>query len=112
MVLVRVRDDDEVDAPVPGGNARVQGRDEPVRVRPSVHEDAAAALAGEEDRVALSHVEDLEAGTAVRGAGRADEEARGEDGDDERDEADAPAGAPARRPRGPGGAGSCLDRLR
>ncbi len=57
MVLVRVREHDEVDPAVPRRDPGVEGDEEPIRVRAAVHEQPATPRRLDEDRVALPDVE-------------------------------------------------------
>jgi hypothetical protein len=43
VVLVRMGENDDIDPPVPRSHPRIECREEPVRVRSAVHEEAAAA---------------------------------------------------------------------
>jgi len=65
VVLVRVAQDDDIDAPVPRREVLVEGDEEPSGIGPAVDEEAGAALALEEDRIALADVEDGQPGHAV-----------------------------------------------
>ncbi len=85
VVLVGVREDDDVDAAVPRGHARIEHRAKSVGVRTAVDEDAPAARSFDEDRVPLADVEDGDAGPAV-GTGRGDASERdGEAGGQDRE---------------------------
>ena len=66
MVVMRVRQDDRVQAPVPRRNVSIQGGHEEVRVRAPVHQDPAAAVALEEYRVALADVQNDHVDAPVR----------------------------------------------
>lgn len=66
VILVRVRQDHEVDAAVPGRKMLVEGDEEPPRVGPAVDEKPTASTPFDEDRVALPDVEDGDPGNAVR----------------------------------------------
>ncbi len=61
MILVRVRQDQGVDASVPRRDAAVEGDEEPVRIGTSVDQQSTTARAFDEDRVALSDIEDRHA---------------------------------------------------
>ena len=61
MILVRVRQDQRVDAPVPRRDPAVEGDEQSVRIRPSVDQEPTAARALDEDRIALSDIEDRDA---------------------------------------------------
>ena len=82
VILVRVGQDQGVDPPIPRRDAAVERDQQPVGVRTTVDQQSAAARALDEDRVALSDVEDRDA----RGGGRAggNDAAGDRDGDDER----------------------------
>ncbi len=67
VVLVRVREHDEVDPAVPGRDLRVQLHEQAVRVRSTVDQQAAAVPALDQDGVALPYVQDDEARRAQRG---------------------------------------------
>ena len=58
VVLVRVAQHDGVDPPVPRRDPPVEVDEQAVRVRPTVDEQATAARAFDEDRVALPDIED------------------------------------------------------
>ena len=77
VVLVGMREDDEVDAPVPEWQALVEPADEQVRIRPAVDEHP-RATGFEEDGIALADVEDADLEPA-RGSG---DEDRAEDDDE------------------------------
>jgi len=66
MVLVRMAEHDDVEAPVPGRDLLVEGTQQALRIRATVDEQPAAAVALDEDRIALADVEDHDAGDAVR----------------------------------------------
>ncbi|MEI8333528.1 MAG: hypothetical protein WCH74_06710, partial [Chloroflexota bacterium] len=70
MVVVRVREHDDVDPPVPRRDPRVERGDETLGIGPAVDEEAAAALADDEDRVPLADVEHHDVGASVREARR------------------------------------------
>jgi len=72
VVLVRVGQDDDVDAAVPGRDPRVQLEEQAVRVGSAVHQHPGAAAALEQDRVPLADVEHHEAGHARRGVAHCD----------------------------------------
>jgi hypothetical protein len=57
MVLVRVCEDHEVDAPVPRGYMPVEHGQQPVGVRTPVEQQAPTSRALDEDGVALAHIE-------------------------------------------------------
>lgn len=56
MVGVRVRHDHDVDPPIPGREALVQGDQEPARIRPTVDQETSSPATLNQDRVALAHV--------------------------------------------------------
>ena len=58
VVLVRMGQDDRVDPPVPRRDPLVERDEQPVRIRPAVDQQSAAARALDEDRVALADIED------------------------------------------------------
>ena len=66
VVLVGVREDDEVDPAVPWRDLRVEGHEEPIGVRTTVHEQPPARRRLDEDRVALANVERDDVDPAVR----------------------------------------------
>jgi hypothetical protein len=68
MIVVGVGQDDGVQAPIPGRDVAVQGGHERRPVWPAVHQDAPAAIALDEDGIALPYVEDDDVDAAV-GAG-------------------------------------------
>ena len=59
-----------VDPPIPGREALVERHEQPIRVGPAVDEQAAAARALDEDRVALADVEDRDPRRGRRAGGR------------------------------------------
>ena len=71
MVFVGVREDDDVDAPVPCGHTRIEQGSQAVRVGPAVDQHAPTRSSLDQDRVALPDVEDGDPGPAV-GACRRD----------------------------------------
>lgn len=72
MILVRMRQDHGVDAPIPGRDAAVERDDQTIRIRSAVDEEAATTRALDEDRIALPHVEDRHPrGAARTGQGHA-----------------------------------------
>lgn len=60
MVLVGMRQDDRVNPSVPWRKPLVERDEQPPGIRPTVHEHSPAAAAVDQDRVALTHVEDDE----------------------------------------------------
>ena len=58
VILVRVRQHDDVDAAVPGRDPLIEGRQQRRAVRAAIDEHTTAALALDQDRVALADVED------------------------------------------------------
>jgi hypothetical protein len=66
VILVRVRQQGEVDAAVPGWEALVEAADEEVRVGPAVHEEPGAGDPFKQDGVSLPDVEHRHA-QALRG---------------------------------------------
>ncbi len=81
VVLVRVRQDDDVDAPVPRRQPPIELDEQPIRVGPAVDEQSATARALDEDGVTLPDVEDGEPRDAAWSADRDGAEAA--DGHDE-----------------------------
>ena len=77
MVLVGVAEHDDVDPSIPRREVLIEGDEESPRIRPAVDEQPAAALALEQDGVALPDVEDRQPGGAVGAM---------DDGDGERDD--------------------------
>ena len=65
VVLVRVREHDQVDAAVPGRHAGVEGNEQAVGIGAAVDEHPAPGRTGDEDRVALADVEHHDVGAAV-----------------------------------------------
>lgn len=57
VILVRVGDDDQVEMAIPGRHPGIECDEQPLRVGAAVHEQSAASIALDEDRVALPHVE-------------------------------------------------------
>lgn len=72
VILVRMGDHDHVESPIPRRQAGVERAEQPVRVRPAVDEQPAAAAALDEDRVSLADVEDRDARRGRRGPDRRD----------------------------------------
>ena len=71
VVLVRVGQHDEVDAPVPGRQLRIEDDEQPIGIRSAVDEHPAAGVTLDEDGVALSDIEDGHPQATVRpGRGR------------------------------------------
>lgn len=106
VVLVRVRQHDDVQPPVPRRDLRIELEQEPVGVRAAIDEHACAVPALDEDRVALPDVEHDESGVpAVDVGGRQQARAERHRRDRERDPLDAGEGAsPGCGPRAaPGG---------
>jgi hypothetical protein len=58
MVLVRVRQDDRVEPPVPRRDSPIELDEEPVRIGPAVDQEPPPVGALDEDRVALADIED------------------------------------------------------
>ncbi len=81
VVLVRVRQDHDIDPPVPRGQPPIELDEQAIRVGAAVDEQSAAAGALDEDGVALPDVEDGEARDAARSTDRDGSEAA--DGHDE-----------------------------
>jgi hypothetical protein len=84
MVLVGMGEHDEVDAPVPGRDPRVELHEQPIGIGAAVHQHAASGCALDEDRVALANVEHDEAGGAARGVAQG----KGGDGRDQEGDRD------------------------
>jgi len=92
VILVWVRQDQGVDASVPRRDAAVERDEEPVGIGTSVDQQPTAARALDEDRVALSDIEDRHARRS--GGTRRDDAARDRDGHDQsRDRGSARAAA-------------------
>lgn len=66
VIVVGVGQDDEVEAAVPGRQPSVEGDEQAVGIGTAIDEQPPAACALDEDRVALSHVEDREPGSPGR----------------------------------------------
>jgi hypothetical protein len=66
VILVRVGEDHQVDPTIPGRNVRIELDEQPIRVGPAVHQQAAAAVALDQDRVALPDIEHGQMDAAVR----------------------------------------------
>lgn len=66
VVLVGMREHEDVDPPVPRRQSLAERDEEPPRIRPTVHDHAAAATALDEDPVSLPHVQDDHARESVR----------------------------------------------
>ena len=94
VVLVRVRQHDDVDPPIPGRDPRVELEQQAVRVRPAVDEHPGAVARLEQDRVPLTDVQHDEPG---RPQGRvADRERREHDQEARPGEREALRERPAR----------------
>ena len=105
MILVRVGEDEQVDPAIPRRQSRVERDEQPVRVRPAVDQQATAATALDEDRVALADVEDRHPDAAVGPVRRRDDDGRDADGHARPRAAGSAAGGrrlPAARPARPG----------
>ena len=79
VVLVRMRQDDEVDPAIPRRDAGIELHQQPLGVRPAVHQHPAAGPALDEDRVALPDIEHHEAGRPARGVGQGERRERDDD---------------------------------
>jgi hypothetical protein len=90
VILVRVGQDQGVDPAIPRRDAAVEGDQQPVGIRTTVDQQPTAMRALDEDRVALSDIEDRDARRGCRAGGN--DAAGDRDGDDE-------AAAAARRAR-------------
>jgi len=102
VVLVGVRDDDEVQPPVPGRQAGVEGDEQAIRVRAPVDQHPPARGPLDEDRIPLADIEHDHVGPAI-GTG-----CRGEDHDCDRDSDEERRGteeAPVEVPRRAAAAG-------
>jgi hypothetical protein len=66
VVLVGVGEDERIDAAVPRRDALVERHEQPVRVRPAIDEHPPAARTLDENRVALTDVENGDLRSAVR----------------------------------------------
>ncbi len=75
VILMGVGQDHEIEAAVPRRNVGIELNQQPVRVRPSVHEHPPAAVALDQDRVPLPDVQHCQVDGAVR-AVRDDEDHR------------------------------------
>ncbi len=87
MILVRVRQDQDVDPPIPGRQPLVELPHEPVGVRSAVDEEPPAGAALDEDPIALADIENRDADDPARSFG--DREAEGDRRRHERDSGDA-----------------------
>ena len=58
VILVRMRQHDRIDPPIPRWDALVESHEQPVEIRSSVDQEPAPARAFDEDRVALPDIED------------------------------------------------------
>jgi hypothetical protein len=72
VILVGVAQDQDIDPPVPRGNPGIELEDQAIRVRAAVDQHPAAAVALDEDGVALPHVEDGDVDSAIRPGSDAD----------------------------------------
>ena len=99
VVLVRVCEERDIDAPIPDRDALVEPAHEQVRVPATIDEDTGAVVGLEEDRIALSDVEHRD----VEGAGGPGDvrDRRGADEPEDagRDERDAARAGPVRAGR-------------
>ena len=93
VILVGMGQHDDVDPPVPGRDALVQGHQEAVRVRPAIDQHARTAPALDQDRVALPHVEHHEPRRAPGDIGHRE---RGQRNGNRRDAKRQPAAARGR----------------
>ena len=84
VILVGMGEHDHVEAPVPGGQPGVQENAQAVGIRPAVDQDPASRRALDEDRVALSDVEEGDPRPAI-GTSRDDATADENEGRDERE---------------------------
>jgi hypothetical protein len=91
VILVRVGEDHQVDPTIPGRNVRIELDEQPIRVGPAVHQQTAAAVALDQNRVALPDIEHGQMDAAVRSV--RDEQ---DEGNNRRRKATAD------KPRGPG----------
>ena len=66
VILVGVRQDDRIEPPVPWRDPSVELDEESVRIRPSIDQQATAARAFDQDRIALADVEHGDAGDSRR----------------------------------------------
>lgn len=57
VVLVGMCEHQDIDPAVPGRDARIEGEEQPVRVRPAVHQDSPACGRLQQDRVTLADVQ-------------------------------------------------------
>ncbi len=87
VVLMGVAEDDEVEPPIPGRQAGIEGDDQATGVWSAVDEQAAAAPALDEDRVALADVEDRQVSAVVGPVGRRKRQAEERRGKGDRGEA-------------------------
>ena len=103
VVLVRMRQDHDVEPAVPRRHPRVQLEQQPLRVRSTVHEHPGPVPRLEEDRVALADVQHHDPGRAARDVADGD----GRDGDDDDGDAERHPVAPreTRAVRGTGWGG-------
>jgi hypothetical protein len=68
MILVRMRQHDSVDPPVPWRDPSIELDQEPIGIGPAVDQQSTAPRAFDQDRVALTDVEDRDARHARRTA--------------------------------------------
>jgi len=81
VVLVRVRQDHQVEAPIPRWEALVECLEQSVGIRPAVDDHSSAAIALDEDRVALPDVEHRHPDGAIRPVGNRKAERDGRSGE-------------------------------
>jgi hypothetical protein len=69
VVLVRMRQDEQVDPTIPGRQSTIQRDEQAARIGASVNQQPAATIALDEDRVALADIEDVDADMPIRPVG-------------------------------------------
>lgn len=88
VVLVGMGQDDEIDPPIPRWQPLIEPDAQPIGIRAAVHEQPAPARPGDQDRIALPHVEDFDRQRPVRQPGEHGRPGRGHDR--QRDQANGP----------------------
>ena len=88
VILVRMRQDDDVEAAIPSRDVLIEGDEQPVGIGPAIDEQPAPARRLQQDRVTLPDIEPRELRRPVRslGDGEPGKPERAGRRDDQRDE--------------------------
>jgi hypothetical protein len=95
VILVRMAEDQDVDAPVPRRNPGIKLDDQAIRIRPAVDQQPPAPVSFDQDRIALANIEDRDVDASVGTCGQAGCQHRHGQGEGRQPDPAEPARPPA-----------------